>query len=1472
VGAFQKDKDERMRKTTLLLSCILLIITALPSTNILAGVWVEPNSFDITTIEGCVETRTLTIGNDGLADLTFLVRTRQVPNTEMAVAKGGGLFAQATTSSIPQNHDFTVAENVPYKADELIVRFGNKTTRQRISSSKKAQILDSFGGARVKRDFKIVPGLSVVKLPAGMTVEATLKKFNQSADILYAQPNYEVHALSTIPNDTRFNELWGMNNTGQSGGTVDADIDAPEAWDIATGSGKIVVAVIDTGVDYTHPDLAANMWTNQAELNGTPGVDDDHNGYIDDIYGYDFCNNDGNPMDDHYHGTHCAGTIGAVGNNSQGVTGVCWNVKIMALKFLNSSGSGYTEDAIRAVEYSTLMGAKLSSNSWGGGGYSQGLKDAIDAAGTAGMLFVAAAGNDGTNNDIYPHYPSSYDSDSLISVMATDASDNRSSFSNYGPVSVDLGAPGSSILSCQPGNRYQYLSGTSMATPHVAGACALVWSINSSSGNTEVKNILLQTVDKTLTGLCVSQGRLNLYNAILETRAPWIKIKPEEGSISPGDSNELTVSFDATMMAPGTYKAEIVIISNDPCSPAIIPVTMQVNPDDLSVSPDEGFESSGTEHGPFTPACITYTLTNNGTGPVNWTATEPADWLTVTSSTGVLEPAETIDVSVCIDPNANLLDPNVYNATVVFTNTDSNSIKPRMATLTVKPPDYFTESFNTDSDLEGLMLTFSPDGSVAYYEACREKITAFPTDPNGSAYIPLGDDDFAEVVLNDNKNISFYGTNYDRFYIGSNGYITFSSGDTEYSGSLASHFELPRISGVFTDLSPVNNRNISYEQFDDRVVVTFQDVPGYGDKTSKNSFQIEMFFADGTICISYLNIDTTTFVAGLSKGAGLPPAFFVESDLIAYPICWPYGDFNRDYNVNFKDFTLFAAHWMETDCDIPYWCGKSDLDFSSITDITDLGIFAENWLAVEDWWLQPIPIAHWKLDEGSGTIAYDSAGSYDGTLYGDPTWTTGQIDGALDFNGGDYVDITGSSGTGSPLNIYNKNMSISAWAKFRGAGGTIVARAKGYYITYRLGISSNQVYINTYKQGSGHWFLTADALVPDTWYHLVGVFDRDGDLGRIYINGVKKAEGAMTIDPLSNDASTKIGCRNDTSDDSFNGIIDDVRIYNQALSAEEIWQLYREGLSKKASNPNPADGEEGVDPNVVLSWSPGKDAITHDVYFGTNYDDVNNATPDSNEYIGNFDVNSYNPNGLALETTYYWRIDEISPTITTKGDVWSFTTELNIDVNLVSWWKFDEGTGTIAYDSVGSYDGTLYGDPTWTTGQINGALDFNGGDNVNITGSSGTSSPLNIYNKNMSISAWVNFRGAGTIVARSKGYYITYRLAINADNRAYLNTYKSGIGHWVLTADEILVPNTWYHLVGVFDRDSDVGSIYINGVKKVEGAMTTDPASNDASTKIGCRNNASDDSFNGKIDDVRIYNRALSAEVVEQLYQQGLNP
>jgi subtilisin family serine protease len=1452
-------------------------------------IWISPGSFDVNIIEGLTLTEMLTIGNNTLEDLNFLIRTRQVGGSGDS---GDRIDSQTTAGkgrifSIPKGHDFTAVGEVPYKPGELIVRFASKADGKLRSLTEKNQILSSLGGGNIKCDFTIVPGLSVIELPADMTVEEALLTFNEANGILYAQPNYELNALSTFPDDPRFDELWGMHNMGQTGGMVDADIDAPEAWDIATGSSEIVVAVIDTGVDYTHPDLAANMWVNEAEFNGIPGQDDDENGYVDDIYGYDFRNNDADPMDDHYHGTHCAGTIGAVGNNSEGVAGVCWNVRIMALKFLSSGGSGWTSDAILCVEYSVLMGANLSSNSWGGGGYNQGLKDAIDAAGADGMLFVAAAGNDGANNDVYPHYPSSYDCESLIAVLATDSDDERSVHpgwwaSNYGLQTVDIGAPGSSILSCEPGGQYGHHSGTSMATPHVAGACALVWSMNPAMSNGEIKDILLRTVDPTLPELCVSEGRLNLYSAILETKVPWLRIEPEAGTVAPGDSNDISITFDAIEMAAGTYRAEIIVISSDPCHPTkVVPVTMTVNPDDLAVTPAEGFESSGTKGGPFTPECTTYTLTNNGTEPVNWTILQTEDWLEAIPYEGMLEPNEIIDVNVCISPEANLLDPNIYTEILIFQNLDSGSIKPRSITLTVKPPDCFTESFDVgENDLDFLSLTFSPDGSVAYYEACRNRIYEFPTDPNGGTYVPLWDDDFVEVVLSDGAEVLFYGQNYDRFYIGSNGYITFGDGDNEFSASLQNHFNKPRISALFTDLTPPDNQCISYKQLDDRVVVTYEEVPLFGDKTATNSFQIEVFFVDGTVCISCLKLAATASVAGLSEGKGLPPVFFVESNLTNYPPCWPWGDFNRDYSVNMNDLAVFVLHWLDADCNIPYWCEKIDLDFSTEVEMVDFAIFANNWMVTEDWWLHPI--SHWKFDEGQGDIAYDSAGTNHGTIYGEALWTTGQIDGALEFDGvDDYVDV----GDKTSLDFgADDSFSISSWFKTNKDSPIVDKRRCGgpggvFYEGYNLWVSQHKLYYGIEDTSSGYAQMFGNTIVTDNqWHHVVAVRDTATDKLYIYLNGSSDATPVTdaTTTTLATNKSFHIGYRDSTASPGYvycEGTIDDVRVYDRALSAEEIWQLYWAGIGNKAFHPKPANGAGDVDPNGLLSWSPGKHALSHDVYLGTDYNDVNDATPDSNEYMGNQDANSYDPNGLDLLTTYYWRIDEVGASETYKGYVWSFTTwQSEPEPDLVSWWRFDEGQGSIAYDSVGYNDGTIYG-ATWTTGQIDGALEFDGVDDYVDVGDPVDGSLDFEAADSFSISAWIKTNTDSPVVEKRRCggiggvFYEGYVLLLLNQKQVFAIEDTSGANAQIL-GNAVVADNQWHHVVAVRDTVEDKLYLYADGSSDATPVTdaTTGTLDTSRSFRIGYRDSTASPGyvyFEGKMDDVRIYKSALSAEEIQ---------
>lgn len=381
-------------------------------------------------------------------------------------------------------------------------------------------------GALAKIQAQAVKGfanIGVLVLSTPLGVGPAIEELYRSGTVEFAEPDYQVEVLK-LPNDPEFSSLWGQNNTGQSGGTPDADMDLPKAWDSRTTAASVIVGVVDTGIDYTHEDLSANMWQNPGEIPGN-GLDDDSNGYVDDVHGIDTFNNDSDPFDDNSHGTHVSGTIGASGNNGIGVNGIAWAAKLMALKFLSSDGWGSTSDAVELINYAINIKSAncyqrmILSNSWGGGAYSQALFDAIAAARDAGIIFVAAAGNSGLDTDSSPAYPAGYALDNIISVGASDRNDDAALFSNHGGNSVDLFAPGVSILSTVPDNGYASFSGTSMATPHVTGLAALVWAKYPTSPWTGIKSALLNGVDvkPSLRGMAVTQGRANGAKSLIAT-------------------------------------------------------------------------------------------------------------------------------------------------------------------------------------------------------------------------------------------------------------------------------------------------------------------------------------------------------------------------------------------------------------------------------------------------------------------------------------------------------------------------------------------------------------------------------------------------------------------------------------------------------------------------------------------------------------------------------------------------------------------------------------------------------------------------------------------------------------------------------------------------------------------------------------------------------------------------------------------
>ncbi|HOJ97203.1 MAG TPA: S8 family serine peptidase [Methanospirillum sp.] len=428
----------------------------------------------------------------------------------------------------------TIQVTEDYAPDRLIVRYKPEAVKSQSGFMSVQAMANAEAGSRVVRDLSTsgAIGMQVVQV-TGTSLSRAMEVYKTNPDVLYVEPDYRI-SLSPIektstsapvqaqglraagtgwPNDPGYTQLWGLENTGQTPfyGKPGADIKAPLAWGATTGSSSVVIALIDTGVDYTHPDLSSNIWQNPGEyLNG---ADDDGNGYIDDIRGWNFVSKNNDPMDDNGHGTHCAGTMAAVGNNGIGVTGVTWNAKIMPLKFLDSKGSGYTSDAISAILYARQKGVPIISCSFSGPGESQALKEAIDSS---SALFICAAGNAGANSDITPQYPAGYPSSQIISVAASTYQDTLASFSNYGVSSVDIAAPGVSIYSTTKSGGYSYLNGTSMAVPYVTGTAALLKARNPSISTAQMKSKILGSCDvlASLSGKVATGGRLNAAKAL----------------------------------------------------------------------------------------------------------------------------------------------------------------------------------------------------------------------------------------------------------------------------------------------------------------------------------------------------------------------------------------------------------------------------------------------------------------------------------------------------------------------------------------------------------------------------------------------------------------------------------------------------------------------------------------------------------------------------------------------------------------------------------------------------------------------------------------------------------------------------------------------------------------------------------------------------------------------------------------------
>lgn len=399
-----------------------------------------------------------------------------------------------------------------YHPDRVLVRYKPGTNPDAIRA------IHQQVNATVLREFSLVKGLQLVRIAEGSSVPVMLDYYRRNSAVIYAEPDYIVHAVGA-PNDPQFPSQWSLQNTGQSGGTAGADIHAVQAWSLATGNPNVVVGVIDTGIDYNHEDLAANVWNSPAPFSVTT-----QSGVVLECptgtHGFNMVADSCDPMDDNGHGSHVSGTIGAVGNNGIGVTGINWQVGILPCKFLDASGAGDTDAAIACLNLIKQLkdsGVNIvaTNNSWGGSDASQALQDAIEATMQDGVLFIAAAGNDFSDNDEFPVYPANFYLPNVIAVAATDRNDTVVTFSNLGKRTVHISAPGRDILSTTPNNTYSYDSGTSMATPHVTGVVALLKTQNPALDWRGIKNLILSGGDTLATAQeTITQKRLNAYGAM----------------------------------------------------------------------------------------------------------------------------------------------------------------------------------------------------------------------------------------------------------------------------------------------------------------------------------------------------------------------------------------------------------------------------------------------------------------------------------------------------------------------------------------------------------------------------------------------------------------------------------------------------------------------------------------------------------------------------------------------------------------------------------------------------------------------------------------------------------------------------------------------------------------------------------------------------------------------------------------------
>ncbi len=755
-----------------------------------------------------------------------------------------------------------------YAAGEVLVRFR--------PAARAAQRAASLAAARatVLQQYPIA-GIVRLKLDS-LSVEDAVARLSKDPQVLYAEPNWVV-TVDRTPDDPFFPDQWPLANRGQTQGTPGADIRAEYAWDVTTGDSTLVVGVIDSGVDYHHPDLAANVWTNPGEIPGN-GIDDDGDGYVDDVHGWDFANGDSDPWDDNGHGTHVAGTIAAVSDNGYGVAGVCWHAKIMALKFINAAGSGFISNAIAAIEFAARHHVRITNNSWSGGPYSQALVDVITAAGADGMLFVAAAGNSGSDLDVTPAYPAAYPVPEILSVAATDKNDSLAAFSNYGQQAVDLAAPGVSVLSLWPDDRFALLSGTSMAAPHVTGAAALLLASHPGLGPLELKDRLMKAAIPlpTLAGRCVSGARLDLLRAVAE---------PD--SVPPGAITDLSVT------ASGSNSLELAWTATgddgDVGTAFAYDVRVATAPFDSA-----GFASASRLHvaapGPAGTAEHARLL---GLTPLTtyWVAVRAEDEFgnagpisNLASGTTLVPPKLVLSGAPLA---AALPTGGTAEVDVTITNDSQGTLDWRVPPAVLAPgavpapaPAAAASSPSTVKGAEG------PRGAVQPLSAGGPDAFGYrwldSAAPGGPVYdwidiaspanrLELTGDDATTDPLPIGFDFPFYGGTYGQVRVCTNGFLTFGAGASDYANTTLPSPDAPArlVAALWDDLTFGFAGRRAYAWSDGaRFVVTWEGVPRWAEPLSSLTFQA-VLEPNGEIRCQYRSLagDLASSTVGIQDGS-----------------------------------------------------------------------------------------------------------------------------------------------------------------------------------------------------------------------------------------------------------------------------------------------------------------------------------------------------------------------------------------------------------------------------------------------------------------------------------------------------------------------------------------------------------------------------------------------------------------------------